>query len=300
MSEEKQAESKNKNDTIKEPTKLRKFLYGLSWTVIWPIVVAVPAFVVMLFILGSVLTNNIQNKEFANAVSSQGIFLLELYFFGFVSVLVVVLLLVKLLLKTRKRLFFRTGARVLGVYVWIGIFATGLTMALITRNPEAIKPPVARDDAIVALFHTVGGKDELIDNVSMSYVDSYKNKDTNGEYSPVINSDGTFSYGTITVKKGIEPTYEKTVVAHEYLHHIWQAHLDEQTLHDLTSQLMTLYGNDTWIKDRTNWYSDSNMLLPTELFSFYCTEVADKYLSQYVLDTCNKYIDRSALVFTRQ
>ena len=115
MSEEKQAESKNKNDTIKAPTKLRKFLYGLSWTVIWPIVVAVPAFVVMLFILGSVLTNNIQNKEFASAVSSQGMFLLELYFFGFVSVLVVLLLLVKLLLKTRKRLFFRTGARVLGV-----------------------------------------------------------------------------------------------------------------------------------------------------------------------------------------
>ena len=300
MSEEKQVESHKRNSDTNKPTKLRKFLYGLSWTVIWPIVVAIPAFVVMLFILGSVLTNNIQNKEFANAVGTQGIFLLELYFFGFVSLLVIVLLLVKLLLKTRKRLFFRSGARVLGVYIWIGIFATGLTMALITRNPEAIKPPVARDDAIVTILHAVGGKDELIDNVSLSYVDGYKNKDTNGEYLPVINSDGTFSYGTITIKKGIDPTYEKTVVAHEYLHHIWQSQLDEQTLHDLTSQLMTLYGNDAWIKDRTNWYADSNMLLPTELFSFYCTEVADKYLSQYVLDTCSKYINRSALVFTRQ
>lgn len=300
MSEEKQVESHKRNSDTNKPTKLRKFLYGLSWTVIWPIVVAIPAFVVMLFILGSVLTNNIQNKEFANAVGTQGIFLLELYFFGFVSLLVIVLLLVKLLLKTRKRLFFRSGARVLGVYIWIGIFATGLTMALITRSPEAIKPPVARDDAIVTILHAVGGKDELIDNVSLSYVDGYKNKDTNGEYLPVINSDGTFSYGTITIKKGIDPTYEKTVVAHEYLHHIWQSQLDEQTLHDLTSQLMTLYGNDAWIKDRTNWYADSNMLLPTELFSFYCTEVADKYLSQYVLDTCSKYINRSALVFTRQ
>lgn len=300
MSEEKQVESHKRNSDTNKPTKLRKFLYCLSWTVIWPIVVAIPAFVVMLFILGSVLTNNIQNKEFANAVSTQGVFLLELYLFGFVSLLVVILLLVRLLLKTRKRLFFRSGARVLGVYIWIGIFATGLTMALITRSPEAIKPPVTRDDTIAAILHAVGGKDELIDNVSLSYVDGYKNKDTNGEYSPVINSDGTFSYGTITIKKGIEPTYEKTVVAHEYLHHIWQSQLDEQTLHDLTSQLMTLYGNDAWIKDRTNWYADSNMLLPTELFSFYCTEVADKYLSPYVLDTCSKYINRSALVFTRK
>lgn len=283
----------------KKPSKLRKFLYGLSWAAIWPIVVAAPAFVVMLVILGAVLTNNIQNKEFSNAVSTQGIFLLELYLFGFVALLVIVLYLVKWLLQTRKRLFFRSGAKVLGVYIWVGIFATGLTMAIITRNPEAIKPPVSRDETIVAILHSVGGKDELIDNVSIKYVDSYNNATTNGEYQPVVNSDGTFSYGTITVKKGIDPTYEKTVVAHEYLHHIWQSQLDQQTLHDLTSQLMTLYGNDSWIKDRTNWYSDTNMLLPTELFSFYCTEVADQHLSQYVLDTCNKYIDRSALAFTR-
>lgn len=283
----------------KKPSKLRKFLYGLSWTAIWPIVVAAPAFVVMLVILGAVLTNNLQNKEFSNAVSTQGIFLLELYLFGFVALLVIVLYLIKWLLQTRKRLFFRSGARVLGVYIWVGIFATGLTMAIITRNPEAIKPPVSRDDKIVAILHSVGGKDELIDNVSIKYVDSYNNATTNGEYQPVVNSDGTFSYGTITVKKGIDPTYEKTVVAHEYLHHIWQSQLDQQTLHDLTSQLMTLYGNDSWIKDRTNWYSDTNMLLPTELFSFYCTEVADQHLSQYVFDTCNKYIDRSALTFTR-
>lgn len=283
----------------KKPSKLRKFLYGLSWAAIWPIVVAAPAFVVMLVILGAVLTNNIQNKEFSNAVSTQGIFLLELYLFGFVALLVIVLYLVKWLLQTRKRLFFRSGAKVLGVYIWVGIFATGLTMAIITRNPEAIKPPVSRDETIVAILHSVGGKDELIDNVSIKYVDSYNNATTNGEYQPVVNSDGTFSYGTITVKKGIDPTYEKTVVAHEYLHHIWQSQLDQQTLHDLTSQLMTLYGNDSWIKDRTNWYSDTNMLLPTELFSFYCTEVTDQHLSQYVLDTCNKYIDRSALAFTR-
>lgn len=287
------------NNTTQEPTKLRRLLYGLSWAIIWPVIVAVPAFIIMLVILSQVLISNLENREFASAVNTDGIFYLELYLFGFVTLLVIALFLVRWLLKTRKRLFFRSGARVLGVYIWIGIFATGLTMALITRNPESIKPPVSRDENIAAILYSVGGKEELLDNVSIKYVDKYKDKSQNGEYAPVLNSDSTFSYGMITIKEGIDPTYEKTVIAHEYLHHVWQAQLDHMTLHDLTSQLMTLYGKDPWMQNRTDWYSDTNSLVPTELFSFYCTEASDKYLSQYVLDACNKYIDRSKLTFTR-
>lgn len=287
------------NNTIQESTKLRRLLYGLSWAIIWPVIVAIPAFIIMLVILSQVLTSNLENREFASAVNTDGIFYLELYLFGFATLLVIALFLVRWLLKTRKRLFFRSGARVLGVYIWIGIFATGLTMALITRNPESIKPPVSRDENIAAILYSVGGKEELLDNVSIKYVDKYKDESQNGEYAPVLNSDGTFSYGMITIKEGIDPTYEKTVIAHEYLHHVWQAQLDHMTLHDLTSQLMTLYGKDPWMQNRTDWYSDTNSLVPTELFSFYCTEASDKYLSQYVLDTCNTYIDRSKLTFTR-
>lgn len=290
----------DKNYTsVKKASKMRHFLMGLTWAIIWPVAVAVPAFILMLIILSQVLTSNIQNNKFAAAINTDGIFYFEIYLFGFVAILVVMLFIVRWLLKTRKRLFFRSGARVLGVYIWIGIFATGLTMALITRNPESIKPLVFRDENIVAILYAVGGKDELIDDVSMKYTDGYENDTSKGEYVPVINTDGTFSYGIITVKKGLDSTYEKTVVAHEYLHHIWQSQLDQATLHDLTSQLMTLYGKDIWMQDRTNWYSDSNYLGPTELFSFYCTEVSNKYLSQYVLDVCNKYINRSVLTFTR-
>lgn len=284
---------------VKKPSKLRRFLYGLSWAAIWPVVVAAPAAIAMLVILSVVVTAMAQDESFAATVGDDGIFYLELYIFGFVALLVGALYLVKWLLKTRKHLFFRSGATVLGVYIWVGIAATGLTMAALTQNPDAIKPAVTRDDALVSVFHAVGGNDTYIDNISMIYVDGYENGTTEGEYQPMVLDDGSFSYGTITVKRGIDPAYEKTVVAHEYLHHIWQAQLDNQTLHDLTSQLMTLYGNDDWIKDRTNWYSDTNMLSPTELFSFYCTEVGDQHLSQYLLDTCSTYINRSALVFTR-
>lgn len=298
MTTEEKAKTANK-----KPSKLRKFLYGLSWAAIWPIVVAIPAFVVMLVILGTVLTNNLQNKEFTNAMSTQGIFLLELYLFGFVALLVVVLYLVKWLLQTRKRLFFRSGARVLGVYIWVGIFATGLIMAIITRSPEAIKPPVSRDDHLMAVLQEVGGKTELLDNVSVRYTDTFEgnfaNDNTRGIYVPVTDGDGKFSYGVINIKKGLDAQTEKGVVAHEYLHHIWETQLDSTTLHDLTSQLMTLYGKDTWMQSRTDFYSDTNYLLPTELFAFYCTEVGNSHLSQYVVDTCNTYINRSTLTFTR-
>ena len=295
---EKTVEKHNKN-----PSKLRRFLYGMSWSIIWPLIVAVPAFIVMLVILSQVLTSSLQNKDFTNAVNTDGIFYLELYFFIFVAILVVVLLLVKWLLRTRKHLFFRTGARVLGVYIWMGIFVTGLTMAFITKNPDAIKPPVARDNHLLAVVQQVGGKTDLIENVSIRYTDTFEGNfahdRTRGTYIPISDSDGRFSYGIINVKTGLDTQTEKGVIAHEYLHHIWEAQLDDTTLHDLTSQLMTMYGRDEWMQNRTNFYSDTNYLLPTELFAFYCTEVGDAHLSSYVLATCNTYVNRSTLTFTR-
>ena len=287
----------------KEPSKLRRFLYGLSWSVIFPIIIAVPAFIIMLMILGQILTSNINNQDFSKTISNDGIFYLELYLFAFVTLLVMVLFLVKWLLRTRKRLFFRTGAKVLGVYIWLGIFATGLTMAIITRNPDVIKPPTEQNAHLMQTLVAVGGDSQKMKDVSVKYVDGYKSNNgfTNqaGEYAPFIDSKGNFSYGILTVKQGLDVEAEKTVVAHEYLHHVWESQLDETTQHDLTSQLMTLYGRDDWLKTRTATYSDTNMLLPTELFAFSCTESPDQYLTQYVLDKCNTYIKRDTLRFIR-
>jgi len=285
----------------KQPSKLRRFLYGLSWSIIFPIIIVVPSFIVMLVILGQILTSSVKNQDFSNTIASDGIFYLELYFFAFVAVLVVVLFLVKWLLRTRKRLFFRSGAKVLGVYIWVGIFATGLTMALITKNPDAIKLPITQDAHLMQVIAAVGGDPTKLKDVSVNYVADYKNgfKNQAGEYASVDDSKGNFSYGVMTIKQGRDPEEEKIVVAHEYLHHIWESQLDQTTLHDLTSQLMTLYGKDEWFKTRVATYSDTNMLLPTELFAFYCTESSDQYLTQYVIDKCNTYIKRDTLRFIR-
>lgn len=284
----------------KEPSRLRRFLYGLSWSIIFPIIIAIPSFIIMMMILAQVLTST-QNTDFGSTVATDGMFYLELYFFAFVTVLVVVLLLIKWLLRTRKRLFYRSGARVLGVYIWVGIFATGLTMAFITKNPDAIKPPIEQDAHLMQVVANTGGDPAKLKDVSVKYVPNYKDgfKNQAGEYMSYDDSKGSFSYGVMTIKQGLNLEEEKVVVAHEYLHHVWEAELDTQTLHDLTSQLMTLYGKDDWFKTRVATYSDTNMLLPTELFAFYCTESSDQYLTPYVIDACNKYINRNTLRFIR-
>lgn len=289
----------------KKPSKLRRFLYGLSWTAIWPVVIVIPATIGMLVILSVIVTSLAPETATQNSVALEdGIFYFELYLVGFVSLLVVILMLVKWLLRTRKHLFFRSGATVLGAYIWVGVLATGLVMAFVTKNPETIRPPVSQDSQIMAVLNVVGrNTDRYMDQVSVRYVDSFEgdfaSDHTAGTYVPVLDSDGKFSYGTINLKTGLDAQTERGVVAHEYLHHIWQTQLDANTIHDLTSQLMTTYGNDEWMKSRTDFYSDTNYLLPTELFAFYCTEVSDQYLTQYILNQCSTYIDRSTLTFTR-
>lgn len=283
-----------------QPSKVRRFMYGVSWSIIFPIVIAIPASIIMLMILAQVLTST-QNTEFGSTVASDGMFYLEIYFFAFVTILVIAMLLIKRLLRTRKRLFYQSGARVLGVYIWVGIFATGLTMAFITKNPDAIKPPVEQNAQLMQTITDVGGDTNKLNDVSVKYVDDYKDgfKNQEGEYISYDDSNGSFSYGVITIKKGLNPKEEKVIVAHEYLHHVWESQLDQTTLRNLTSQLMTLYGQDDWFKTRVSTYSDTNMLVPTELYAYYCTESPDKYLTPYVISECNKHINRDTLRFVR-
>lgn len=278
----------------KKPTKLRRFLYVLAWVVGLPIVVGIPALIIVGNSIGLSVGHITENSS-----TAQAIYYIELALFLSVAGIVVIIQLFRWLLRTRKRLFPRVGAKVLGVYMWAGIIITGSFMVLITSNPGIAKPPVSRDANLMSVVGVIGGKEDLLNDVSIKYVDGYENENQQGEYQPVQDENGKFAYGTITIKKGIDANAEKTYVAHEYLHHIWETGLDYQTQHDLTSQLMTLYGNDEWMKNRTDFYSDTSMLLPTELFAFYCTEVGDRYLSGYVLDQCTKYINRSTLIFTR-
>lgn len=282
-----------KDETKRKPTKLRRFLYVVAWVILLPIVIGLPAAMGV----GAIIVSTVISA--ATDDPSRMLFYIELNLFLTVSGIVALLYLVKWFLRTRKHLSYRIGGTVLGVYIWLGIILTASFMVVATDNPGIARPPVVHDDKLMAVLEEVGGDAALMRDVSIKYVKRYKDKHQLGEYQPVLESNGEFSYGTITIKKGLSDKEQKSTVAHEYLHHVWETQLDEQTRHDLTSQLMTLYGKDDWFKTRVATYSDTNMLIPTELFAFYCTESADKYLTRYVLKQCNTYINRQALDLIR-
>lgn len=281
----------------KKPSKKRRVFFAGIWVILWPIIVlfpAIAAFVGGLFLAQQIIgSEELYNKQFVSAV--------QIAIFSSVSLLVILLFLLKRFLAKRKRLFFRAGGRMLGIYVWLGMFVSGWFLVGVGYNPSVAKPPVKQDGKLMSVVSTVGGDPSKLTNVSVSYVDDYKDgfEGQSGEYMPYEDQNGNFSHGTITIKRGLSPDEEKVLVAHEYLHHIWETQIDPKTLHDLTSQLMTLYGKDDSFQKRVTTYSDMNMLLPTELFAYYCTESSDQYLSQYVIDQCNTYIKRSSLSLAR-
>lgn len=222
----------------KRPTKLRRFLYILAWAVILPIVVGLPAAIGIGAVLGGTAASVAEEEP------GRILFYIELSLFLTVAGMVAILYLIKWFLRTRERLWHRIGGIVLGVYIWLGIILTALFMVVATDNPGIARSPVIQDKDLMAVLSEVGGDEALMENVSITYVKGYKDKHQLGEYQPVLESNGEFSYGTITVKKGLSAKEQKSTVAHEYLHHVWETQLDEQTRHDLTSQLMTLYGKD--------------------------------------------------------
>ena len=284
-------------DEQKKPSKKRRVIFGTLWLVLWPILVLFPAmgaFVGGLFVAQLILGSEQDvNKQFVTA--------LQIAILVGTALLVTVALFLKRFLKHRKRFFIRSGGTILGAYVWLGIIVGGITMVGIGYRPSIAKPPITQEPQLMQIITAVGGDPIKLANVSVSYVDDYKDgfEGQSGEYMPYDDQDGNFSHGTITVKRGLDPEAEKVLVAHEYLHHIWETQIDPKTLHDLTSQLMTLYGKDDALQNRVTTYSDTNMLLPTELFAYYCTESSDQYLSQYVLNQCNTYIKRSSLSLVR-
>lgn len=293
-------ENTPKEEKHKKPSKKRKVIFGTLWVILWPIIVLFP--VMGAFIGGLYVAQLILGGE--QDVNENFISALQIAILVGVALLVIVLQLLKRYLKNRKRLFFRAGGKVLGVYVWAGIIIGGISMVGVGYSPsvaDVVKPPAKQDKKLMRVVSAIGGDSEKLKDVSVSYVNDYKGgfEGQSGEYMPFTDQEGNFSHATITVKRGLNPEEEKVLVAHEYLHHIWETQIDPKTLHDLTSQLMTLYGKDDNFQNRVATYSDTNMLLPTELFAYYCTESSNQYLSQYVLSQCSKYINRNVLQFAR-
>ncbi len=199
--------------------------------------------------------------------------------------------------KTQKS-FIKIGRKVLFVvilFALVGVSAFGVVRIYMiymgTHNPY-------QDQQLLSYAHEVGAK--YINDLGMEYADHFENNQV-GQYDSSYMGD-TFLYGEMKIlTRQNDAAQVRAYVAHEYLHHIWDSKLDDSTKDKLTSQLINSYSNDRYMQDRltTAGYVDEDILIPSELFSFYCTEAPDDYMTQYELDICNKYIDRRVLVIER-
>lgn len=173
---------------------------------------------------------------------------------------------------------------------------TSRTSQVVEHEPETVEG-IEQDPELLSILRSLGAT--ALHDVSLRYADNLE-EDTDGEYEEFYNESGEFSHGEVAIARGLDAEELKRTLAHEYLHHVWYAVLDENERNELTSYLIVMYGDDEYMKQYTMTdYAEDGVLLPTELFSFYCTESSDAYLHEVVLNSCNEFIDRSKLVMLR-
>lgn len=112
-----------------------------------------------------------------------------------------------------------------------------------------------------------------------------------------IDANACYSPKKIVIRKDKTAEEVDTSIAHEFLHYQWSKDRLGNN-RQLTSDLMVLYGNNEVLRGYLSYYSDSGTLDPEEVFANICTKAKDSALTKHVLDTCNKYIDRSRLTLT--
>lgn len=271
------------------------FVFTIAWLIAWPVVGLIAAIILYNLVILNVAGDDTTEWDGSTV---RGIL------FAMTSILAVMFLGFAKAMGRKSDIGHRTGRKVLLGYVAVGIFIGGVGMvytdipAKSETQAVAYDRPVLKQDAgLMKILRLVGAK--YTDKLEVTYVKAYKNGDREGEHQSFFYEDGTFSHGVMTIKKGLNAEDKKTVVAHEYLHHIWDLKLDDTARNNLTSHLITLYGNDSVMRERVKDYGDKGTLLPTELFSYYCTESSDAYLTNYVKKMCNTYIKRSSLAMLR-
>lgn len=159
-----------------------------------------------------------------------------------------------------------------------------------------------RDDYLVGLLSKVAKGDTSSMNVYYADIgqEAYAtyHADVLAENNYLVTPSIRVSPAWDSHKYSTKESAEMVSVAHEYLHHAYYG-LDGATRARLDSELMSLYSSDIGMQKRMESYINMNTFRATELFSIYCTESSDQYMTEFVLEKCNKHIDRSVLHLLR-
>lgn len=290
----------------KNYSRKRTLLSAIIWIVVWPFVIGVIAFIIAVTAGNAIVDGGNMNSPEGYQIRA----LWSIY----IGVLVIVCYLFIWLKSRQKNSLKKISISILRTYMWLGIIV-GTIITVMIPDPEAstvsaginvrqtdtlFKPNIKNDATINASLANVGATDT--NWIETKFVPAYDNEALDGqagEYQAFIDTAGNWSYGVLTVKQGTAGNELDTVVAHEYLHHVWFKTLDDNTKVKLTSDLISIYGKDAVMQERVESYTEKQTLQPTELFSYYCTEVPDHLLTPYILSTCTKYINRKVLTLVR-
>lgn len=163
-----------------------------------------------------------------------------------------------------------------------------------TKKPVMSQQIIYQDQVILEKLKDIGAK--YTDRLSLEYVDDINSIfTTDKQYSNTMSGLYDPDRQTIYIKNGIE-SHETTVIAHEYLHHVWYNYIsqsEKNTIVELSKQIIT---QDKYLSYRIQSRISNDTYTDNELFPMICTEVPDKIILTMV-ETCNKYIDRSKLTF---
>ncbi len=290
---------------LKTYSRKRRVTSVLMWLIAWPLLIGSVGLVVL--IAGANFLGN------GSLNSPQGYQLRGLWL-AYVGGLIILCLVIIRYKNRKQNPLATTSANILRAYMVIGIIISAIITAYISDPPvlstdaginvrqtnSLLKPTQVTDPTITATLAKVGAID--IDWIETKFVTSFDDAITSeqtGAYQAFIDTSGNWSYGVLTIKQGESGAALDTIVAHEYLHHVWFKTLDEATKTKLTSDLITIFGKDQVMQERVESYSKKQTLQPTELFSYYCAEVSDSLLTPLIVGECNKYINRGALELFR-
>lgn len=170
-----------------------------------------------------------------------------------------------------KRLFVIVIILLLFIY---GVFLFNVN----TKDEETV---VLRDNYLYSVLNKVAIKGTK--NINILYYD-YKD-DTIAEYYDDTK--------TIYVDSNIDEDIVYKVIAHEYLHYVWNS-LSKYDLDYIDNTVSSINVNNPALTYRVSIYKDLGLLNNSELFSIYCTELDDSTIPS-LYKICNKYIDRDLL-----
>lgn len=167
------------------------------------------------------------------------------------------------------------------------------------KAPEVVQedptPKTEVDPAILPMANELGLQTE---GLKIQYVDHLTALAEGQSLVGLYDENRTISL----LKDQDVQTSTKPALAHEYLHYVWDKKMTPEEKTTLTTQLTNLYNGDYGMSGRMSKYTYltvGSQDFATELFSIYCTESSDGYLSPEVLTKCNKWINRGAITFKR-